>query len=307
MAEYILKYPVHTIDNTLLLQAGTELTEDVMKEIREAGLKSKSKSAKIMEFGTMKKDILDFITHTPYDVIFFDRKRTDAVIESMNSINIIGPVLESLEYFKKNDFYTYRHMLLVFALSILLSKELTKNHTDLTKGAMASPAHDFGKICIPLNTLQKSNILTITERKEIEHHTLAGYVLLQYYMHHSNKLASYIARDHHEKRNGTGYPIGIRLEDPIVEIVVACDIYDALISPRPYRPVSYDNRSALEEITLKAEQGELSWNVVKALVSCNRKTKPHYSQGEVSKEKRGKSPEGNKYGLFDEEKKQKEG
>lgn len=300
MTDYILKYPVYTLDNTLLLQAGDVLTEDLIKKIRLSGLSKNFKSAKIMEFGTIKKDVLDFMTHSPYDVIFSDRKHTNAVINSMNSINIITPVLESLEYFKNADFYTYRHMLLVFALSILLSKELIKYHIDLTEGAMASPAHDFGKICIPLNILTKPNALTITEKKVIEHHTLAGYVLLQYYMHDSNKLISYIARDHHERRNGTGYPLGIKLEDLGVEIVAVCDIYDALISPRPYRPVSYDNRSALEEVIIKAEHGELSWNVVNALISCNRKTKPQHNQIEVSKEKRGKSPKGNNYGLLDE-------
>jgi len=300
MTDYILKYPVYNIDNTFLLQTGSELTEDLMKNIRLSGSRKNFKSAKIMEFGTIKKDVMDFMTHEPYDVIFSDRKQTDSVIDSMNSINIIIPVLESLEYFKNADFYTYRHMLLVFALSTLLSKELIKYHIDLTEGAMASPAHDFGKICIPLNILTKSNALTITEKKIIEHHALAGYVLLQYYMHDSNKLVSYIARDHHEKRNGTGYPLGIRLEDPIVEIVAVCDIYDALISPRPYRPVSYDNRSAIEEVIIKAEKGEFSWNVVNALISCNRKAKPHHNQIEVSKEKRGKSPAGNNYGRFDE-------
>lgn len=88
----------------------------------------------------------------------------------------------------------------------------------------------------------------------------------------------------------------------MVEIVAVCDIYDALVSSRPYRPISYDNRTALEEITGMAERNEISWEVVKALVAHNRKAKPHSSDCSISTEKRGTPPPGNAYGIFAEEK-----
>ena len=94
------------------------------------------------------------------------------------------------------------------------------------------------------------------------------------------------------------YPLGILLNDPMVEIVAVCDVYDALISPRPYRQASYDNRTALEEITVMAEEGVISWEVVQVLVAHNRKSKPHYTDCIVSKEKRGKPPYGNVYGII---------
>jgi hypothetical protein len=50
----------------------------------------------------------------------------------------------------------------------------------------------------------------------------------------------------------------MNLNDRAVEIVVICDIYDALSASRPYRPVSFDNRSAIEEITLMAERGDVA-------------------------------------------------
>ena len=73
-------------------------------------------------------------------------------------------------------------------------------------------------------------------------------------------MAARVARDHHEFRDGSGYMRGVKLNDPMVEIVAVCDIYDGLLSPRPYRTAAYDNRTALEEYqkalifeTLKAE------------------------------------------------------
>jgi HD-GYP domain-containing protein (c-di-GMP phosphodiesterase class II) len=163
---------------------------------------------------------------------------------------------------------------------------------------MAGPTHDIGKISIPLEVLQKTDPLTRTERAILEHHAVAGLVLLSYYFQDNQSIAAKVARDHHERRDGSGYPLGRRLTDQLVEIVAVSDIYDALISPRPYRPTSYDNRTALEEITELAHQGKLGWEVVQALVARNRKSKPHYHECTVSSEKRGIPPANNHYGVM---------
>jgi HD-GYP domain-containing protein (c-di-GMP phosphodiesterase class II) len=192
-------------------------------------------------------------------------------------------------------------MLLVLALSIRISQVLMNDPDDLMQGAIASPSHDFGKICVPLEILKKNTPLTVVERKNLEHHTLAGYVLLRYYIPDPQQLAARIARDHHERMNGTGYPKGITAKERMVEIVVVSDVYDALISPRPYRPTSYENRTALEEICDKAENGEISWEVVKALVAVNRREKNDYNSCTISDERRGAPPADNIYGIIAEE------
>ena len=110
-----------------------------------------------------------------------------------------------------------------------------------------------------------------------------------------------VARDHHERKDGSGYPFCEQLSDDLVEIVAVSDVYDALISSRVYRPISYDNRSALEEITKMAEQGRIGWPVVRALVAHNRRDKPNPDNISVSLEKRGTPPVGNVYGITHEE------
>jgi HD-GYP domain-containing protein (c-di-GMP phosphodiesterase class II) len=109
-----------------------------------------------------------------------------------------------------------------------------------------------------------------------------------------------VARDHHERIDGSGYPRGIRQHDPIVEIITTCDIYDALISPRPYRPNSYGNRAALEVIIEMAENGKIGRDVVHALVAHNRESKPSHKHIKLSLEKRGTPPQGNSYGKLAE-------
>jgi HD-GYP domain-containing protein (c-di-GMP phosphodiesterase class II) len=91
--------------------------------------------------------------------------------------------------------------------------------------------------------------------------------------------------------------MGVLQMNQMVEIVAVCDVYDALIAPRPYRPVCYENRAALEEITGMAERGEISWDVLKALVACNRKEKPHFRTLTISTDRRGSPPPDNAYGI----------
>lgn len=300
--EYTLQYPVYTSDRTVILPAGTVLTREVLSEVVNEGMsKNNYRFLKLFEWGTFRADMREFLAAPPYNAIFSSRERTRMVMEIMGSVKVLDTVLEPILYFRDKDFYTYRHMMLVFALSILLSQELLSNNIDWTEGAKASPAHDFGKICVPMEILKKSTPISREERKRIEHHTIAGYILLAYYMHDLDGIAPRIARDHHERINGTGYPLGKIQEDPMIEIIVVSDVYDALISPRPYRPISYDNRTALEEICVKAENGKLRWDVVKALIACNRINKPHYTKCKISSERRGTPPVNNMYGIIADE------
>jgi HD-GYP domain-containing protein (c-di-GMP phosphodiesterase class II) len=194
--------------------------------------------------------------------------------------------MKFLDYFKENDFYTYRHMLVVFALSTVLSREMLQSNSYLLAETAAAPLHDFGNICVPLEILKKEKPLTAVEQEMLQHHTLAGYVLLTYYLHDEGHLAARMARDHHERKDGSGYPMGTAHEDIPVEIVTVCDIYDALLSPRAFRQVLYDNRSALDEICRKGEIGKINRLVARALVACNRKDNPHYMECSLAERKR---------------------
>jgi len=184
---------------------------------------------------------------------------------------------------------------------VLVARELLENDLDLLREALGGPVHDFGKICVPMRILKKTNPLTRTERGILEHHAIAGFVLLAYHTGDARSFGARVARDHHERGDGTGYPRGLPLTDRMVEIIAASDIYDALISPRPYRPTSYDNRTALEEITDLSLKGKIGWEVVQTLVSFNRKEKPHFRECTVSVERRGIPPSDNQYGVVAEE------
>ena len=292
-----LDCPVHTLDSRLLLPAGKELTSEVLDELIATNKDTPYQVLSFLEYGTVYQDILRLLQNPPYCVIFDEVKRTN-VLNLMKKINFIPPILESLKYFKENDFYTYRHTLRVFAMSTIMARDLLEKSEDWIMEAMAGTIHDYGKICVPLQILKKSDPLTRTDRSILEHHALAGFVLLSYFLQDPRGFAGRVAKEHHERRDGSGYPLGISLRDSMVEIIAVCDVYDALLSPRPYRPTPYDNRTALEEIIEMAQGGKLSLEVVQTLVSHNRKDRPHFRECKVSTEKRGTPPADSLYGVI---------
>jgi len=296
MFEIPLQYPVHTLDGKELVPAGVTLTEEVIRQVMASNKGPSLKSMPLMKFGSVKNDIFQFFANPPYKTIFDHHEDTEDVLNVMEQVVLPVPVLESLDYFREYDFHTYRHMLMIFALSTLLAKILIPDYQRRIHNATAGPSHDLGKICVPLDILLKRDPLTREERNILFQHPVAGYVLLCYYTKDMYNFSAKVARDHHERRDGSGYIRGVKLNDPMVEIVAVSDVYDALISPRPYRPVSFDNRTALEEVTAMAQRGQISWDVLQALISLNRRDKPDFRSFKVSLEKRGAPPEDNAYG-----------
>jgi HD domain len=298
MAALRLGYPVCTLDNKQLLPAGAVLSEEALERLARSGPEDSSPPIPLVEYGTVRQDLPRFLREGCYGIIFRDPKENAGLLRHIGKIRLPLPLLDILGYFRRNDVYTYRHSLRVFLLSALLSKDLSVGDLDTFLGATAGPTHDFGKICVPPRVLRKGTPLLRSERALLEHHTVAGNALLGYYLMNPKTMAAKAAMEHHERRDGSGYPRGVRLSDRLVEIVVVCDVYDALVSPRPYRKVVFDNRTALEEVTALGEQGKIDRAIVRALIARNRKDKPRAEDCAVSLEKRGKPPEGNMYGKI---------
>ncbi len=296
-----LLYPIHTLDKQLLFPPGTLLTRETLGAIIDSHRSQFYRASPLLSYGSVKQDCLSFLGAPPFRTMFSDRKQIDDPLNLLETIQFPIPILQSLDYFKEHDYYTYTHVLTVFALSTLLAVDLLPDYRERIRLSATGPTHDAGKVCVPLHILKKTTPLTRAERSHLEHHTAAGYALLGFYYKDIQHLACRVALDHHERRDRSGYPRGFLLTDPMVEIIAACDVYDALIMPRPYRSGAYDNRTALEEITEMAKQNKIGWDVVKALVAHNRKSNPHYTEITVSSEKRGTAPSYNVYGMIAEE------
>jgi PAS domain S-box-containing protein len=103
---------------------------------------------------------------------------------------------------------------------------------------VAAPMHDVGKIATPSEILRKPGPLTSEEREEMKHHTTVGREILADSESDLLRVAATIALTHHERYDGGGYPQGLAGEEIPFEgrITAVADVFDALLSDRPYRP-----------------------------------------------------------------------
>jgi len=293
-----LELAVRSLEGEEILPAGAVLSESLLATIAATGSRRRWEHQVLLGHGTVRRDLARAARVGSYATVFGSEEEYRDLEFLMGQCRIPEPCLRGLDWFRANDGYTYRHILMVFALSCLLVRRLGHSDPTAAAAAVAGPLHDFGKLCVPLATLVKRTALTHTERRQLDQHTLAGHVLLCHYAGDPEDFTARVARDHHERRDRSGYPRGIALTDQLVEIVAVCDVYDALVSPRPYRSSAFDNRSALEELTVMAEDGRIGWDAVQLLVALNRRDHPPPERCSVSLEKRGHTPDGNLYGTF---------
>lgn len=118
-----------------------------------------------------------------------------------------------------------------FAIKLDLPSQLAENL------AIAAMLHDVGKVTTPTELLLKKGKYTQFEWQTMEHHTIDGALILANSSNDILRIGQNIARSHHERWDGGGYPDGLTGEKIPLEarICAIADIYDALTSPRPYK------------------------------------------------------------------------
>mgnify|MGYP001323233582 CR=1 FL=1 len=294
----LLPFPVTTPEGQELLSSGTLVTETLVRELASIGKRKSYPNRTIQQHGHLLADLEQFMRSNHYAHIFGGESSIRKVLACLGEIAIPIPLLEAIEQLKTHDYLTYRHSLIVFALSELLLEICPDDNSERHDVLLVGPTHDLGKLFLSQELLTKDTPLNREELEFIEAHTVAGYALLSYYLGDHLHPAAQTSLNHHERRNGHGYPRGIREIEPLVEMVSICDVYDALISPRPYRVGCYDNRTALEELSDLAEHGAMNWHYIQALISRNRTDHPPPETIEVSHDRRGEAPKINAHGQL---------
>jgi len=139
------------------------------------------------------------------------------------------------------DDNTSSHSLNVTKYSMLLGEHLGLDQEELRSLSQGALLHDLGKIGIPDDILKKPGGLDDSEFEIIKKHPMLTSDILDS-LETSDHFAA-IARSHHERWDGTGYPDGLNGENiPLLARIVAiADAWDAMTSDRVYRPAMSDN------------------------------------------------------------------
>lgn len=134
------------------------------------------------------------------------------------------------------DPYTEGHCQRLSQYSVELGEYLGLEPRDIVALQRGGMLHDLGKIVVPDAILKKGSRLTPDEWKIMRQHPVTGEMICRPLRTLRRVLP--IIRHHHEHWNGTGYPDGLRGEDiPLLaRIVQVVDVYDALLTTRPYKP-----------------------------------------------------------------------
>ena len=136
---------------------------------------------------------------------------------------------------------------------------------ELERLTLAGLVHDIGLFAVPPSVVTKSGRLTHEERTLIEQHPELGYQLVHKLGPKWEWLAK-VVRQAHERWNGRGYPNRLKGRDihEMAQIIGAVDVFDALVTPRPYRRRFFPHEAVRE--LLVAERSAFPREIVKALV-----------------------------------------
>ena len=145
------------------------------------------------------------------------------------------------------DPYTAGHQRRVAQLACAIAKEMKFSKEQINTIRMAGIVHDIGKMSVPAEILSKPSKLDESEMNLIKRHPQFGYEILKD-IEFPWPIAK-IVLQHHERLNGSGYPLGLTEKDIMLEakILSVTDVVEAMASHRPYRPALGIDK-ALEEI-----------------------------------------------------------
>ena len=166
-------------------------------------------------------------------------------------LRMLSAVARAIE---ARDHHTADHQRRVAELARRIGSYMNLSEDDVDGLRLAATLHDIGKIAVPSAILTKPRRLNQHEFGLIKMHPEIGFGIM------GNVSTSWpiadVLHQHHERLDGSGYPLGARDEDIIVEarIVAVADVFDAMASSRPYR-ISPGVSAAVEE--LETNRGQL--------------------------------------------------
>jgi PAS domain S-box-containing protein/putative nucleotidyltransferase with HDIG domain len=180
-----------------------------------------------------------------------DRKQAEKELKhSMENLRrAVGGIVRALMLtVEMRDPYTAGHQQRVSDLARAIATDMGLSKEKIEATRVAGTIHDLGKISIPSDILTKPSALKENEFAIIKDHPQVGYDILKEVDLPGS--VSQIVLQHHERLDGSGYPLGLTGEDIFIEarILAVADVVEAMAYHRPYRP-AFGIDTALQEVS----------------------------------------------------------
>ena len=195
----------------------------------------------------------------------FAQTTTTITSDLMRAIDDNAAVAVDISALKTSDEYTFKHSVDVATMSMIVAKNMNMSQQDVYNIGIAGLLHDMGKSRIPLNILNKPGRLTDEEFAVMKQHSLLGYRIIKEKNKFNDNIC-FAVLQHHEKMDGSGYPMGVSSDKivPYAKILSVVDVYDALVTERPYKK-AFSQRTAVEMVM--SMSGELDITAMRSFLS----------------------------------------
>lgn len=254
---------VYTVEGEPEEENQESVSEPIVQTIEKLKVPDHDK-VKLTE--SVKKRVVQGVSY-----LFNDTKSDDFVNATnsvtndlMKAITDNDAIAVDIGALKVSDEYTFKHSVDVATISMIIAKRYGFLDKDVYEIGIAGLLHDIGKTKIPNEVLNKEGKLTDEEFYLMKQHALFGYNILKEKSEISNAILLGVLQ-HHEKMNGNGYPLGVPEEKitDFAKIISTADIYDALVTERPYKK-AFSQRDAVE--MMMAMTDELDIDVMRCFL-----------------------------------------
>lgn len=206
--------------------------------------------AKVSLSASVRKRVaegIQFIYNSP-DSKEATQATTSIATELLNAINSNDAIALDISALKTSDEYTFKHSVDVATIAMIVAKQQGYSDPEIHEIGVCGLLHDIGKTKVPLEILNKPGRLDDQEFTIMKQHSVYGYHMVKDRNEFSTAVCLGVLQ-HHEKINGSGYPMGVDDSkiSPYARVLAVADIYDALVTERPYK-AAYSQRDAVEMI-----------------------------------------------------------
>ena len=199
-----------------------------------------------------------------------DRDELTARVAALLKRSSVNKKLTSIEHVlismantvEAKDIYAQGHSLRVSDMAVALGKKMDLSEEEIDALHLGGILHDIGKISVPGEILNRPGKLTPDELEIVKTHPDASCNMC-FPLQKSLGLALDVIRHHHEKLDGSGYPDGLKEDEisVIARIAAIVDIFDALISNRPYRS-AMSRKEAFAVLREETNEGKLDKKIL---------------------------------------------